>query len=85
MRVNNMLGKAYLNGALLTTLYIPTNFTSKTKVYHFKADREQNVLCFNETHSAAPPFAYSQGIGAQIDNVSLILVNYYILFSFALS
>ena len=42
------------------------------------------MLCFNDTHSAAPPFPYYVNTGAQIDNISLIVVSQDIMFSFAL-
>lgn len=74
LRCQKMLGKAYLNGVLLTSVYIPTNFTFSTQVYTFYADRNINTICFNETHSAAPPFGYQLNVGGFIDNISLFLI-----------
>ena len=74
MIIYKMTGKAYLNQVLLTQLYIPTNCTFQTQVYKFYADQRLNTLCFNETHSAAPPFSYDPGYGGLIDNISLVLI-----------
>lgn len=70
-----MTGKAFLNGILLTSIYVPTKDTFMTNVFSFYADRSKNSLCFNESHSAAPPFPYSPTNGGFIDNISLILLD----------
>ncbi len=69
-----MTVRAYLNGILITQLYIPSNCTFKTKVDTFYANKTLNTLCFNETHSPAPPFAYKSDYGGLIDNISLFLI-----------
>ena len=46
--LQNALGKVYLNGLLLTTVYIPTNFTIKNHVYNFKNGKiEQDYVNAN--------------------------------------
>lgn len=70
----NMTAKAFLNGVLLTELYVPTQATYKSKVYTFSADRNANTFCFNESHSPAPPFSCNSDVGGMIDNISLYLV-----------
>ena len=74
VRIQNLTGRAYLNNVLLTSVYIPTNFTFKTHVFTFYASQNFNTLCFNETHSAAPPFPYMPNAGGVIDNFSLFIV-----------
>lgn len=72
--IQNLTAKAYLNDILLTKLYIANRTTFGNQVFSFYVDRNLNSFCFNETHSAAPPFPYYDNGGGFIDNVSLILV-----------
>ena len=74
VRIQNLTGRAFLNNALLTSVYIPTNLTFKTQVFTFYASQDLNTLCFNETHSGAPPFPYMPNVGGVIDNFSLYIV-----------
>ena len=86
LKIQNMLGRAYLNGNLLTQIFIPTNSTFVTKKYSFFADRNQNSLCFNETHTGASPFPYNNNVGGVIDNITLFLVEkYFLMFKFVFS
>ena len=70
-----MTARAYLNNILLTSLYIPTNCTFKKNLFTFFASQSLNTFCFNETHSATPPFPYYPNYGGLIDNISLIKIS----------
>lgn len=71
VRWQKMFGRVYLNDNFLSSMYIMNKSTFQTLVYSFYANQSFNTFCFNETHSAAPPFSYMPSSGGIIDNISL--------------
>ena len=65
----------YLNNYNISSLYIGTPNTFGNQTSYFYAKEIKNQLCFNEVHSANPPYIGTfnfAGTGGMIDNISVL-------------